>query len=83
MQPKWTRRLGLAGLVGAIVWASVGCAQERPPINQVQPNALSKHFFVGADLSSPTDDPEFYMRNTVIDVPYAAAQDGFAAELRK
>jgi hypothetical protein len=76
MQPKWTRRLGLAGLVGAVVWASVGCAQERPPINQVQPNALSKHFFVGADLSDKSDDPEFYMRNTVIDVPYGAAQDG-------
>jgi hypothetical protein len=76
MQPKWTRRLGLAGLVGAIVWASVGCAQERPPINQVQPNALSKHFFVGADLSDKSDDPQFYMRNTVIDVPYGAAQDG-------
>ncbi len=76
MQPKWTRRLGLAGLVGAIVYASVGCAQERPAINQVQPNALSKHFFVGADLSSPADDPQFYMRNTVIDVPYGAAQDG-------
>jgi hypothetical protein len=76
MQPKWTKRLGLAGLVGAIVWASVGCAQERPPINQVQPNALSKHFFVGADLSDTSDDPEFYMRNTVIDVPYGAAQDG-------
>lgn len=76
MQPKWTKRLGLAGLVGAIVWASVGCAQERPPINQVQPNALSKHFFVGADLSDKSDDPEFYMRNTVIDVPFGAAQDG-------
>ncbi len=76
MQPKWTRRLGLAGLVGAIVYTSVGCAQERPAINQVQPNALSKHFFVGADLSDPSDDPQFYMRNTVIDVPYGADQEG-------
>jgi hypothetical protein len=76
MQPKWTRRLGLAGLVGAIVYASVGCAQERPAINQVQPNALSKHFFVGADLSDPSDDPQFYMRNTVIDIPYGADQEG-------
>ncbi len=70
MQPKWTRRLGLAALFGAVVWASAGCAQERDPINQVQPNALSKHFFVGASLSDSSDDPEFYMRNTVIDVPY-------------
>ncbi len=76
MQPKWTRRLGLAGLVGAIVYASVGCAEQRPAINQVQPNALSKHFFVGADLSDKSDDPQFYMRNTVIDVPFGAAQDG-------
>ncbi len=76
MQPKWTRRLGLAGLVGAIVYTAVGCAQERPAINQVQPNALSKHFFVGADLSDPTDDPQFYMRNTVIDIPYGADQEG-------
>ncbi|HEY1957620.1 MAG TPA: hypothetical protein VGH28_18500, partial [Polyangiaceae bacterium] len=76
MQPKWKRRLGLAGLVGAIAWTSVGCAQERPANNQVQPNALSKHFFVGADLSDPGDDPQFYMRNTVIDVPYGADQEG-------
>ncbi|HSQ67914.1 MAG TPA: hypothetical protein VLM85_32110 [Polyangiaceae bacterium] len=58
------------------MWTAVGCAQERPAINQVQPNAMSKHFFVGADLSDPSDDPEFYMRNTVVDVPYGAAQDG-------
>ncbi len=76
MQPRWTRRLGLTAIVGAVAWASIGCAQERDPINRVQPNALSKHFFVGADLSSPKDDPEFYMRNTVVDVPYGAGQDG-------
>ncbi len=76
MQPKWIRRIGLAGLVGAIAWTSVGVRQERPAINQVQPNALSKHFFVGADLSDPADDPQFYMRNTVVQVPYGADQDG-------
>jgi len=76
MQPKWKRRLGLAGLVGAIAWTSVGCAQERPAINQVQPTALSKHFFVGADLSDPSDDPQFYMRNTVVAVPYGTDSDG-------
>ena len=50
-----------------IAWASagLGCAQERGAINQVQANALSKHFFAGANLSDPSDDPEFYMRNTV------------------
>jgi len=75
MQPKWTRRLGLVGLVGAIVYASVGCAEERPAINQVQPNALSKHFFVGADLTDQTDNPQFYMRNTVVDIGQAATAD--------
>ena len=69
MSSKWTRRMGLVAIAGAIVYGSVGCAQERDPINRVQSSALSKHFYVGADLSNPTDDPEFYMRNTVIDVP--------------
>jgi hypothetical protein len=73
---KWTRRLGLAVLAGGIIHGSVGCAQERDPINRVQANAMSKHFFGGVDLASTSDDPEFYMRNTVIDVPYGAAQDG-------
>jgi hypothetical protein len=74
MQSKWSRRLGLVGLVMVVAWASVGlgCAQERGAINQVQANALSKHFFAGANLSDPSDDPEFYMRNTVIDVPDGA-----------
>jgi len=70
---QWLGRTGLAIAVG---WMSIGCAEERDPINRVQATALSKHFFVGDDLSSPTDDPEFYMRNTVVDVPYGAAQDG-------
>ncbi len=76
MDSKWTRRLGLLALAGGILYGSVGCAQERDPINRVQSGAVSKHFFVGANLSDPKDDPEFYMRNTVVDVPYGAAQDG-------
>src|SRR5262245_32667945 len=53
-------------------WAALtllvgACAEERPPINRVQPNALSKAFFVGSDLASPADDPEFYWRNYVVD----------------
>ena len=51
-----------------VVGALVGCAEEREAINRVQANALAKTFFVGADISSPDDDPEFYMRTTVIDV---------------
>ncbi len=55
---------------------AVGCSQERPPINRVQAQALDKTFFVGANVASPTDGPEFYMRGTVVDVGYGAAQDG-------
>ena len=73
---RWMRRLGLAAIAGAVAWSALGCAQERDPINRVQANAMSKHFFVGADLSATKDDPEFYMRNTVVDVPYGAGQDG-------
>jgi hypothetical protein len=76
MFSKWTRRLGLLALGSAVVYGSVGCAEERSPINRVQANALDKHFFVGANLSDPKDDPEFYQRNTVVDVPYGAAQAG-------
>lgn len=76
MSPKWMKRLGLAAIAGTVASVSVGCAQERDPINRVQAGALSKHFFVGDNLGDPSDDPEFFMRNTVIDVPYGAAQNG-------
>jgi hypothetical protein len=71
----WTRAV-LAAAIGLIAGGAVGCAQERPPINRVQPNALAKSFFVGANLEDPSDDPEFYSRPTLIDVGYGAAQDG-------
>ena len=76
MGSKWMRRLGLAAIAGTVGWSAMGCAQERDPINRVQANAMSKHFFIGEDLQSTKDDPEFYMRNTVVDVPFGAAQDG-------
>src|SRR5262245_52320916 len=62
-----------------------GCAEERPPINRVQPNALEKSFFVGA-IGDPSDDPGFYYQATVVDVDYGATQSGlftasFAQEL--
>ncbi|RYG20094.1 hypothetical protein EON82_20630, partial [bacterium] len=59
-----------------MAYASVGCGAERDPINRVQPDAQQKSFFVGQNLSDASDDPEFYMRNTVIDVPYGSTQDG-------
>jgi hypothetical protein len=60
-----------------LVIAVAGCAQERDPINHVQTNALAKSFFVGADLSNPSDDPEFYTTVTVVDVPYGVTTGMF------
>ncbi len=75
MNWSW-KRLLLVGALGLAAGGSVGCASERPPINQVQADALAKSFFVGANLQDAIDDPEFYFRTTVIDVGYGAAQDG-------
>ena len=71
---RWTSRLGLGAV--ALGLLAAGCAEERSPINRVQPNALQKSFFVGADLQDISDDPEFFKRDTVVDVGYGAAQDG-------
>src|SRR5438094_9693656 len=54
---------------GAAVYACVfgaGCAEQRPAIDRVGANAISKHFFVGADLTDASDDPTFYWRNYVV-----------------
>ena len=51
-----------------------GCAEERPPIDRVQPYALKKSFFVGEDFQSTSDDPEFWTQGTLIDVGYGASQ---------
>ena len=73
MNWKWLRTgLAVAG-VGAL---SMGCAEERAPINRVQANALAKSFFVGADLKGTQDDPEFWTQGSLIDVGYGASQDG-------
>ncbi|MBM4395684.1 MAG: hypothetical protein FJ087_08335 [Deltaproteobacteria bacterium] len=56
--------------------AAAGCATERSPIDRVQPFALSKAFFVGADFKDTKDDPEFWYQATLVDVGYGAAQDG-------
>lgn len=60
--------LALASLVG-------GCAQERAPINRIQAGALAKSFFVGA-IADASDDPEFYMRTSVVDVDVGAGSAG-------
>ena len=53
-----------------------GCAEERDPVDRVQPYALPKSFFVGEDFASTADDPEFWYQATLTDVGYGAAQDG-------
>ncbi len=75
MTRMWMRAL----LLGALLLTClnvVGCAQERAPINQVQADALAKSFFVGPNLADMSTSPEFYMRGTIVDVGYGAAQDG-------
>ena len=65
-------------IIGAIACALClsSCAEERPPINRVQPLALKKSYFVGPDLQDPKDNPEFWTQGTLIDVGFGAAQDG-------
>jgi hypothetical protein len=65
----------LVTLVASMTLA-MGCAEERAPINRVQANALAKSFFVGDDIQLPDDDPEFYMRVTVVDAAAGAGNDG-------
>jgi hypothetical protein len=55
---------------------TASCAEERDPIDRVQPWALDKTLFVGKDLVSTADDPEFWAQATLVDVGYGASQDG-------
>jgi hypothetical protein len=63
-------------LAAAILGCGGGCAEQRAPINRVQADALDKSFFVGPDLQSIADDPEFYREGTLVNVAYGASQDG-------
>jgi len=72
MSASFIRRLLFCSL---LVLGASSCASERAPINRVQANALKKSFFVGEDLDSPKDNPEFYYRPTIVDVDYGASQD--------
>ncbi|MBI5488676.1 MAG: hypothetical protein HY905_15185 [Deltaproteobacteria bacterium] len=69
-------RTVLFGLAACAGWLDGGCADEREAVDRVQPGALDKAFFVGPDLADPGDDPEFYMRTTVVDVAAGAGSDG-------
>ncbi len=75
MRSPFFRSAGLALLACLVIAITVGCAQQRAPINRVQAMALSKHFFVGPSLSDTSDDPEFYMSSRIIDEPYGVGQD--------
>ncbi len=61
-------------LIAAILFGA--CAQERDPIDRVQPYALPKTFFIGDDYNNADDDPEFWSQNTMIDVGYGATGFG-------
>ncbi len=56
----------LPRLTPLLLLAAAGCAEERAPIDRVQPNALEKSFFV-ASLETDKDDPEFFSRQFVVD----------------
>jgi hypothetical protein len=74
MHSRFIRWVGLLALTCVFYGAATGCAQSRDPINRVQALALSKHFFVGANLSDPSDDPEYYFGTRVVDEPYGVGQ---------
>ena len=77
MKAKWTRRSVASGALALGALTALGCAEERDPINRVQPDALPKAFFIGEDFASTADDPEFYSQGTLVDVGgYGASQDG-------
>src|SRR5258706_4572682 len=73
---RWTRRL-LQGL-SIVSLGVVGCAQEREPISQVQPQALEKSFLVGK-LNDDCDNPTFYSKAFVVD--QSAGQNGLSVGL--
>src|ERR1700761_4832998 len=70
------KRIARLGVIPLLALTLTSCASERPPINRVQADALSKHFFVGDNLSDPGDDPEFYWRNYVVDAPVSQSLIG-------
>ncbi|AKU96366.1 hypothetical protein AKJ09_03030 [Labilithrix luteola] len=62
----WLARTGLILLSAAACIGSGACAEERAPIDKVQPNALPKSFFVGENLADGKDDPEFRTKSYVV-----------------
>ena len=67
----------LALLAASTLALSLGCAEERAPIVRVHANTLAKSFFV-RDIADPGDDPEFYMRTSVVDSAAGAGSGSHA-----
>jgi hypothetical protein len=65
MRTSWART-GLFLISTTACFDLGACAQERDPINKVQPSALSKKFFVGDKLDDASDDPEFRTKSYVV-----------------
>ena len=63
--------LGLCAL--AVLGGAQGCAEERDPIDRVQPNVISKAIFVRKDAKGQwkDDSDSWYFRATITDVPSA------------
>lgn len=73
MTPSITKfSVTLPACVAAVALLMLDCAEERDPVNRVQPYAIDKAYFIGEDFTDTRDDPEFYTRNHVIDVGYGA-----------
>lgn len=73
---RWVTKLGLGATLAMVIG---GCAQEREPIIRVQPYALEKKFFVGDKILDRSDDPEFYVRGSSIDLGYEPNQFMFTS----
>ncbi len=65
MQSKWIRKTALAVALSAS--SIVSCERDgESRVAYVPHGAVAKEFFVG-NLADPSDDPEFYWRNFVVD----------------
>jgi len=67
MRKGWLGRLGVAAATSWLALngaATMGCAGEQTPINQVQDSYIKKSDLMGPDKNKPA---EWYIRNTVIE----------------
>ncbi len=62
-------RLIMASLAMAL---AASCAEERDPVNTLPVYSHQKSYFIGKDFNDSSDDPEYYMQATLVDVPYGS-----------